>query len=138
VTTLSAGRHILVVEHNEVTTEMYARILRLEGYQVGTALSAEAGLRAVETTRPDAVIVDFQMPGVDGLEFLRRLRMRRDNRKTPVAIVTGDYFLDDTILAKLRELGAEVRFKPLWFEDLLNLINELLTSAKRGDSGSAS
>jgi CheY-like chemotaxis protein len=50
---------------------------------------------------------------VDGLEFLRRLRARDDSRSTPVAIVTGDYFLDDTIPAQLRDLGAEVRFKSL-------------------------
>ena len=40
---------------------------------------------------------------------------------TPVAIVTGDYFLDDAISTELRELGAELRFKPLWLEDLVGL-----------------
>jgi CheY-like chemotaxis protein len=74
------------------------------------------------------------MPGMDGLEFLRRLRARDDTRSTPVAIVTGDYFLDDTIPAQLRELGAMVRFKPLWLEDLAPLVHGLLTSANRSDS----
>jgi two-component system response regulator PrrA len=134
MTKLSADQHILIVEHDELTTATYARMLRLEGYQVWTAVSAEDGLRAVESSHPDAIIVDFRMPGIDGLEFLRRLRARSDTRRTPVAIVTGDYFLDDTIPAELRELGAEVRFKPLWLEDLATLVHGLLDSANRSDS----
>jgi len=44
----------------------------------------------------------------------------------PVAIVTGDYFLDDSVSTELRELGAELRFKPLWLEDLVGLARNLL------------
>jgi DNA-binding response OmpR family regulator len=86
-------------------------------------------LREVESSHPDAIIVGFRMPGMDGLEFLRRLRARDDT--TPVAVVTGDYFLDETIPAQLRELGAEVRLKPLWLEDVATLVQGLLTSATR-------
>jgi len=68
------------------------------------------------------------MPLVDGLGFLRRLRSREAQRSTPVAIVTGDYFLDDTVSNELRELGAELRFKPLWLEDLVGLTRNLLRS----------
>jgi DNA-binding response OmpR family regulator len=138
MTKISTDQHILIVEHDEGTIATYARMLRLEGYQIQTALSAEDGLREVEASHPDAIIMDFRMPGIDGLEFLRRLRARDDTRSTPVAIVTGDYFLDDTIPAQLRELGAEVRFKPLWLEDLAALVHGLLTSANRSDSGSPS
>jgi DNA-binding response OmpR family regulator len=126
MTQLSTDQHILIVEHDELTTATYARMLRLEGYQVHTALSAEDGLRDIESRHPDAIIVDFRMPGIDGLEFLRRLRARGATRTTPVAIVTGDYFLDDTIPTQLRELGAEIRFKPLWLEDLSALVRDLL------------
>jgi hypothetical protein len=48
-----------------------------------------------------------------------------------VAIVTGDYLLDDKTSGQLRALGAEVRFKPLWLDDVENLVHELLT---RGSS----
>jgi DNA-binding response OmpR family regulator len=134
MTTLATDQHILIVEHDELTTATFARMLRLEGYQVQTALSAEDGLLEVDSRRPDAIIVDFRMPGMDGLEFLRRLRARDDTRSTPVAVVTGDYFLDDTIPAQLSELGAVVRFKPLWLEDLVPLVHGLLTSANRSNS----
>src|SRR5687767_2280062 len=103
---------ILIVEDDVITGDHYARILRLEGYDVHTAVSAEAGLSDVESRSPHAIIVDLRMPDVDGLEFLRRLRARPDTRKTPVAIVTGDYFLDDTIPAEIQELHAAVVFKP--------------------------
>jgi DNA-binding response OmpR family regulator len=132
------NQHILIIEHDEPTTATYARMLQIEGYQVRTAPTAEEGLREIELSRPDAIIVDFRMPGMDGLEFLRRLRARDDSRSTPVAIVTGDYFLDDTIPAQLSDLGAEVRFKPLWLDDLVALVHSLLTSATRGGSGRAS
>jgi len=122
----STDQHILIVEHDEVTSDSYARMLRLQGYTVRTALSAEDGLREIQSSPPDAIIVDFRVPDFDGLEFLRRLRARSDQRSTPVAVVTGDFFIDDTIAADLRALGAEVRFKPLWLEELAGLVDVLL------------
>jgi DNA-binding response OmpR family regulator len=117
---------VLVVDDDEGVTQSFARMLRFEGYQVGTAVSAEEGLIEAEQRHPDAIILDLRMPLVDGLGFLRRLRALDDQRDTPVAIVTGDYFLDDSVLAELRELGAELQFKPLWLEDLVGLARTLL------------
>src|SRR5262249_8376481 len=107
-------------------TETFARMLQLEGFAVLTAMSAENGLQEAETAHPDAIIVDLRMPLVDGLGFLRRLRTNEYHRRTPVAIVTGDYFLEDEISSELRTLGAELRFKPLWLEDLVGLARNLL------------
>ena len=117
---------ILIVDDDEGVTQTFARMLRLEGYQVRTAVSAEKGLQEAEQSHPDAIILDLRMPLVDGLGFLRRLRSRDEHSSTPVAIVTGDYFLDDAVSNELRELGAELRFKPLWLEDLVGLARNLL------------
>ena len=117
---------ILVVDDDEGVTQTFARMLRLEGYEVRTAMNAETGLREADKSHPDAIILDLRMPLVDGLGFLRRLRSRDEQRDTPVAIVTGDYFLDDQVSAELRELGAELKFKPLWLEDLVGLARHLL------------
>ena len=117
---------ILIVDDDEGVTQTFARMLRLEGYQVRTAMSAETGLQEAEAVHPDAIILDLRMPLVDGLGFLRRLRQNDIHRSTPVAIVTGDYFLEDAISTELRELGAELRFKPLWLEDLVGLARNLL------------
>ncbi|HEY7289849.1 MAG TPA: response regulator [Vicinamibacterales bacterium] len=119
---------ILIVDDDEGVTQTFARGLRLEGYQVRTANTAEAGLREARDEQPDAIILDLRMPLVDGLGFLRQLRAHDAQRTTPVAIVTGDYFLDDAISTELRELGAELRFKPLWLEDLVGLARNLLQS----------
>jgi DNA-binding response OmpR family regulator len=117
---------ILIVDDDEGVTTTFARMLRLEGYQVRTAVSAQTGLVEAENSHPDAIILDLRMPLVDGLGFLRTLRANDENRETPVAIVTGDYFLDDAVSNELRELGAELRFKPLWLEDLVGLARNLL------------
>ena len=128
LTTDGAHAKILIVDDDEGVTQTFARMLRLEGYQVRTAVSAETGLQEAHQSLPDAIILDLRMPLVDGLGFLRRLRQRDEQRSTPVAIVTGDYFLDDSVSAELRELGAELRFKPLWLEDLVGLARNLLQS----------
>jgi DNA-binding response OmpR family regulator len=117
---------ILIVDDDEGVTQTFARMLRLEGYQVRTAVNAETGLREAEQNHPDAIILDLRMPLVDGLGFLRRLRAQGAHTRTPVAIVTGDYFLDDAVSDELRELGAQLRFKPLWLEDLVGLARNLL------------
>jgi DNA-binding response OmpR family regulator len=117
---------ILIVDDDESVTQTFASMLRLEGYQVRTAITAENGLREAEENHPDAIILDLRMPLVDGLGFLRRLRSKDAQRTTPVAIVTGDYFLEEEISSELRELGAELRFKPMWLEDLVGLARDLL------------
>ena len=124
--TQSGPSTILIVDDDEGVTQTFARMLKLEGFQVRTAISAESGLRVANESLPNAIILDLRMPLVDGLGFLRRLRSRDEQRSTPVAIVTGDYFLEDSVANELRELGAELRFKPLWLEDLVGLARNLL------------
>ena len=121
-----ANSTILIVDDDEGVTQTFARMLKLEGFQVRTAINAESGLKVANESQPNAIILDLRMPLVDGLGFLRRLRSQSDQRATPVAIVTGDYFLEDSVANELRELGAELRFKPLWLEDLVGLARNLL------------
>jgi DNA-binding response OmpR family regulator len=117
---------ILIVDDDEGVTQTFARMLKLEGYRVRTAMNAESGLREAAASRPDAIILDLRMPLLDGLGFLRRLRSNDGQRRTPVAIVTGDYFLDDSVSSELKQLGAELKYKPLWLEDLVGLARTLL------------
>ena len=124
-------RTILIVDDDPGVTETFQRMLTMEGYRVLTALTAAAGLKTAETAHPQAIILDLRMPLADGLQFLRTLRTKPSQTATPVAIVTGDYFLDDTVSAEIRSLGAEVRFKPLWLDDLVGLARKLLQKAAR-------
>jgi DNA-binding response OmpR family regulator len=120
------SQSILIVDDDEAVSQTFARMLELEGYTVRTAVTAETGLRAATEHRPDAIILDMRMPLVDGLGFLRRLRGLAAQRHTPVAIVTGDYFLDEAVSSELVKLGAELKFKPLWLDDLVGLARTLL------------
>ena len=123
----SAGAaRVLIVDDDVSVTDTFSRMLRLEGYEVWAALSADEGLTLAQTHRPHAIILDLRMPLVDGLGFLKRLRAVDSQRHIPVAIVTGDHFLDEQVSTELRQLGAELKFKPLWLEDLVGLAQTLL------------
>jgi two-component system response regulator PrrA len=124
--TPSHDETILIVDDDEGVTQTFARMLKLEGYKILTAMNAESGLREAAENHPDAIILDLRMPLIDGLGFLRQLRSNDGERRTPVAIVTGDYFLDDRVSTELKELGAELKFKPLWLDDLVGLARTLL------------
>ena len=124
--TPSPVARLLIVDDDDATRETFTRILKLEGYEVRSATNAESGLREIESGFPDAVILDLRMPFVNGLGLLYRLRAVQPHRQTPVVVVTGDQCLDDSVLAELRDLGADVRFKPLWIEDLVDVAQSLL------------
>jgi CheY-like chemotaxis protein len=124
----SATRTILIVDDDRSVAETFARMLTLEGFRVATALSAEAGLELADTVKPDAIILDMRMPITNGLQFLRLVRSKPHLVEIPVAIVTGDYFLPDPIQNELKTLGASIRFKPLWLEDLITLAHSLVSA----------
>jgi DNA-binding response OmpR family regulator len=119
---------VLIIDDDEAVTRTFAGILRLEGHEVRTALDAESGLEQADMLNPDAIIVDLRMPLINGLGFLYRLRSREQCKSTPVAIVTADYTLDESIPRELAELGAELHFKPLWLEDVVDLAHSLLAA----------
>lgn len=117
---------ILIVDDDRSVAETFARILKLEGFGVATAASAAAGLTLASVVKPDAIILDMRMPVTSGLHFLRLIRANPALARVPVAIVTGDYFLSESAQHELRALGASIRFKPLWLEDLIALAKTLI------------
>jgi DNA-binding response OmpR family regulator len=126
--TSSSTRTILIVDDDRSVAETFARMLKLEGFTVATALSAEAGLELAANVRPDAIILDMRMPITSGLQFLRLVRSKPHMVDIPVAIVTGDYFLPESIQHEIKSLGAQLKFKPMWLEDLLALARTLVTA----------
>jgi two-component system response regulator PrrA len=124
---VSGTRTILIVDDDRSVAETFARMLKLEGFSVATALDGAAGLEVADAVRPDAIILDLRMPIVNGLQFLRSIRSRPQLVEVPVAIVTGDYFIPDATGEELRALGASVKFKPMYLEDLVALARSLVT-----------
>ncbi len=116
---------VLIIDDDELALTTQARFLGLEGYDVRTAATAVAGLKAVEAGRPDAVLLDLKLPTVnDGLAVLRELRSRDET--IPVAVVTGYYGLDDRTDAEIRRLHSRIAYKPLWSENVLALVRDLV------------
>ena len=127
-TTDPTTRTILIVDDDHSVADTFSRMLKLEGYGVVAALSAEAGLELADNVQPDAIILDMRMPITNGLQFLRLIRARPHLVDVPVAIVTGDYFLPESIQQELKSLGAALRFKPMWLEDLIALAKTLVAA----------
>jgi DNA-binding response OmpR family regulator len=116
----------LIVDDDPSVTEAFARMLTLEGFSALTATSPETGLYEAEAAHVDAILLDLRMPRLNGLAFLRRLRALKDRRETPVAIITADWLLDNSVMRELHALGATTYFKPLWMEDLVRITQQLV------------
>ncbi|HWE63258.1 MAG TPA: response regulator transcription factor [Chloroflexota bacterium] len=95
-------QQILVVEDEPTVSDVVARYLRREGYGVSTAGDGEEGLRLALQHRPDLVVLDLMLPGLDGLEVCRRLRAER---QTPVVMITAKSEEHDVVLGL--GLGAD-------------------------------
>jgi CheY-like chemotaxis protein len=80
---------VLVVDDDRQGNEILCRLLRLEGHEPRSALNGEAALAALETERPNVVILDVMMPGIDGLETLSRIRANPLTAELPVIMYTA-------------------------------------------------
>ena len=116
---------ILILEDDAGAAEAFEYMLKAEGYGVRVAADAQTAFAEVERAVPAAVVLDLHLPITDGLEVLRRLRTTR-HADIPVAVVTGDYSVAEQVTRELQELGAQLYFKPLWEEDLLRIVRDLL------------
>src|SRR5712671_4778649 len=126
---MTTPARILIVDDDETVLQTFAKALSLEGYEVRTAASPLLGLQEAVDMPPDAILLDLRMPFVNGVGFLYRLRAQAAHRHTPVAIITGDSCMDDPSISELNGLDAEVRFKPIWIDEVVTLTRTLL--AKR-------
>jgi len=128
---------LLLIDDDVAVSLTLGRMLESCGHLVARSTSAELGLAQAIASPPDALILDMKMPGMGGLEFLRRLRAVQGLAALPVGVITGDYFLGEATLQELASLGATVRYKPIRLADLSALTDALLASASTGSTGSA-
>ena len=82
-------KKILLVEDNEVNRRLAGFLLRSHGYQVREATTAAAAFEMVEKERPDLIVMDIQLPGMDGLEITRKLKEQPATAAIPVIAVTS-------------------------------------------------
>jgi putative two-component system response regulator len=86
---LNISAAILAVDDEQINLDLLVRLLSQHGYQVETALDGEAALLAIERLPPDLVLLDIQLPGIDGFEVCRRIKQNPATRLIPVVLVTG-------------------------------------------------
>jgi len=113
---------ILVIEDDEEILKFIRRGLAYEGYQVDTAADGSAGLAAARNNPPDLVVLDWMLPGIDGLEVCRRLRA---GGNTPIIILTAKDAMSDRVIGL--DMGADDYItKPFELDELLARIRALL------------
>jgi two-component system, OmpR family, response regulator len=122
-------QHVLVIDDDPGAVEAFEPMLKCHGYGVRTAVDAESGFCILEQSSPSAIILDLHLPTIDGLEVVRRLRSDENHARRPIAVVTGDYLIDDRVTHELQTLGVKLFFKPLWEEDLLRIVQSLIKDA---------
>jgi DNA-binding response OmpR family regulator len=111
-------KRILVVDDEEAIRLLYQEELQEAGYQVIAASDGYEALRMVQDDRPDLMTIDIKMPGMDGIELLRRVREMHRNLPIIISTAYGDYKSDfgtwasDAYLTKsanLAELKGKIR-----------------------------
>lgn len=114
----AAGSHVLVVDDDEVLRSLFVEALALEGF---TAIGASGGAAALDVLgrEPvDAVLLDNEMPGMDGHEVLRRIRADTQTRTLPVILVTGRGDIEDRVRG-LEAGASDYVVKPVNMPELI-------------------
>ena len=84
-----AGERILIVDDNATNLKLVAYLMKANGYTVDTALDAESAIVAIRNHHPDVILMDIQLPGIDGLELTRRLKADPATRDIVIVAVTA-------------------------------------------------
>ena len=117
---------ILVIEDEDKILQFLQRGLTYEGYRVEMAADGAAGLALARAEAPDLVILDWMLPGMDGLEVCRRLRA---GGPTPILMLTARESVSDRVLGL--DAGADdYLVKPFEFDELLARVRALLRRAR--------
>jgi two-component system, cell cycle response regulator DivK len=123
-------KRILVVEDQEDNRRIVRDLLASAGYEMIEALDGEAGVRLAETERPDLILMDVQLPLLDGHEATRRIKRNPELRPIPLIVVTSYALSGDDAKAMAAGCDAYVA-KPFSPRQLLATIREFLGDAGR-------
>lgn len=116
---MSKEGRVLVVDDEPMVRETLGQLLAEEGYVVDLAVDGESALQCIHAARPDAILLDLMMPGMNGRQFLQALRADVAYEHVPVLLMTAVHGLE----VNLATLGAsEVVEKPFNTDELLNKV----------------
>ncbi len=119
------GRRILMIEDHEDNRRILRDFLTNKGYEVIEAENGIEGVRAAETCRPELILMDIQLPGIDGYEATRRIKANPETRIIPIIAVTSYALSGDDV--KAFEAGCDAYVaKPFSPRDILSKIRGYL------------
>ena len=120
-----AGELILVVEDNDKNRKLVRDVLTAKGYRLAEAETGEDGVRLAREQGPDLVLMDIQLPGINGIEALRRLRADPATASIPIVAVTASAMTQDR--QKILAAGFDAyQSKPLSIRPFLELVRDVL------------
>lgn len=117
---------ILVVEDNEPSRDALARRLARRGYRVVLAVDGHEAVSIGRSARPDLILMDLGLPGIDGWEATRQLKSDPATSQIPIIVLSAHAMTNDRDMA-LAAGGDEFDTKPVRFQQLLEKIETLLT-----------
>jgi two-component system cell cycle response regulator DivK len=123
-------KKILVVEDHHDTSFTLCKLLRIEGYEVEHAIDGMSGYNTAASHPPDLIITDVQMPRMNGIEMIKRIRGEEELRATPILVMSayGRRVIDDALAA-----GATAYIeKPLNFDAFLMAVKGILPREETG------
>ncbi len=97
-------RKILIIEDDEFLRSLTAKRLEKEGYMVEVGVDGESGVAVAEAKKPDLILLDLLLPGLDGFEVLKRVRANEALKETPVIIFSNLGQKED--IERAKGLGA--------------------------------
>ncbi len=117
---------ILVIEDNEMNMKLMRAVLKAGKYRMLEAMDAETGLRLAREHHPDLILMDIQLPGMDGLSATHVIKTDPDLKGIPIFAVTG--FAMESDKAKAMDIGlAGYIVKPFSVKILLETLNNYFT-----------
>src|SRR5687767_13520901 len=122
-------RKIVIIEDNAVVARLYENKLRAAGNTVNIALDGAEGLRLIQETKPDMVLLDLMLPGMSGIEIIKRIR--EDYRFTNLPIMAYSS-ADEDVLAQAVEAGSTtiVSKNEASFKEILEQFNALMEASR--------
>ena len=122
------AKKILIVEDNIVILTMQKQIFEMEGYDIVTAQDGMDALKKIHQEQPDVVLLDVNIPGMNGFELCRQVKEDPDLQSIIVVMISAVYYSDEDA-KKGMAMGADAYFtKPYENEVLQNKIRELIES----------
>jgi len=122
---------ILIIEDNELNRTLVSRRLSKRGFEVVEVCDAEQGKAEIARQKPDLIVMDLGLPGVDGWELTRRLKASPETFEIPILVLTAYARSADSKQAL--DAGCDAfETKPLNFESFLSKIHKLLSDRAVG------